>query len=177
MQPSNNTSMLNVQHCPENTQFKMLPSSITTLDNVRHDYLTPNNSYPPKFDTKDKNDIHIVQQQECFSEVTRKEYFSEMLNRLSLQYISLPSLPLLFRHDNVVSNNEDTIQNHSSKKNSFPKERENVDNSTFRHPQFKNILKVFSLSKSANNKMSAAMKSYLMMLVLLLISNMAGKQF
>ena len=168
MQPrSNDPHMLTMRCLPEKpNQQQLLPSSSSVMfDNKEHASLL-SSSPDGNIDIEDKDTINNeMQQLRNVSTVNEHGYVGEILNRLCLQPISLPSLPSLFRNENAACTNNDT---------SFQEDRLS---STLRHTFFENIFRKWSPSKLASTELSATSKSYLMILVLLFISNMAGKKF
>jgi hypothetical protein len=174
MQPRSNSMLSN--NLSEKIKVNMLPSYSMILDKLDHDNVMISNSNLVKHDTKDEKHMDKINQQSRFPDLTGEGYISDILDRLCLQRISLPFLPSLPRNKHSVSVKENSIQKYPSKERVISGRRNNMFNSMLYYSEFKDIYRLWSSLTLASIKMSATTKSYLMILVLLFISNMAGKK-
>ena len=152
-QPSNNTSML--RNLPKTKSINMLPSNRTQLDKLNSDKLPSTNlNDTSNYDMNIKNVTEIHHEN---SNINKEWWMNNIYERLCPQNKSLvPS-----------RNNESTILSDS----------QNSCSNTTNYSDHLNIFRIWpSVKNLASCKMSATTKSYLMLLVVLFITNMAGKK-
>ena len=120
-----------------------------------------------------------MQRHKCsISTVTNKKvHISENIDRLCHENVSLPSLPTILRSGNTTSNSKVDLTNLSQEMDSADGPPVSASQATL--PGYTKLFSrmCFSSNFATSIKLSATTKSYLMILVLLLISNMAGKKF
>ena len=177
MQLSNETNALLLNSAPSKSPpLNMLPSSrITPLKKKSHDHLKLNNSHTgiPNYETQHPNLENVVQH-DNFSESSPNDHQDEISKTWRFQN-PIPSLPFSSKYKPALDNNDDNNQKYSSTTIDSLEGCISFYASTF-YTHFKNVLRIPSVTNSTNTKLSATTKSYLMMLVLLFISHMAGKE-
>ena len=192
MQPSkdsnnNDTTMFEMQNTSDEekkSDIIMLPSpnliSSSAYKNVGHhrNLALINSSSPTNNDIENIHPLNKMQRQKCsITTVTNtKVHKSGVIDRLCQKNVSLPSLPALLRNKNTTSASEIDSANLSQEMGSANGHPTSASSATL--PGYTKLFSrmCFSSNFATSIKLSATTKSYLMILVLLFISNMAGKK-
>lgn len=192
MQPSkdsnnNDTTMFEMQNTSDEkkkSDIIMLPSpnliSSSAYKNVGHhrNLALINSSSPTNNDIENIHPLNKMQRHKCsISPVTNtKVQLSEVIDRLCHRNVSLPSLPTISKNGNATSNDKVDSPDLSQEVDSGNGHPTSASPATL--PGYTKLFsRICFLSHFATSiKLSATTKSYLMILVLLFISNMAGKK-
>ena len=192
MQPSkdsnnNDTTMFEMQNTSDEkkkSDIIMLPSptliSSSAYKNVGHhrNLALINSSSPTNNDIENIHPLNKMQRQKCSitTVTTTKVHKSGVIDRLCQKNVSLPSLPALLRNGNTTSASEMDSANLSQEMGSANGHPTSASSATL--PGYTKLFSrmCFSSNFATSIKLSATTKSYLMILVLLFISNMAGKK-
>ena len=187
MQPSkdsnnNDTTMFEMQNTSDEkkkSDIIMLPSpnriSSSAYKNVGHH---KNTSSPTNSDIENIHPLNKMQRHKCsISTVTNtKVHKSGIIDRLCPEIVSLPSLPTILRNGNTTSVSKIDSANQYQEMDSANGHPTSASSAIL--PGYTKLFSrmCFSTNFATSIKLSATTKSYLMILVLLFISNMAGKK-
>ena len=192
MQPSkdsnnNDTTMFEMQNTSDEkkkSDIIMLPSpnliSSSAYKKVGHhiNLALINSSSPTNSDIENIHPLNKMQRQTCsISSVNNtKIHQSGVIDRLCHENVSLPSLPTILRNGNTTSVSKIDSANQYQEMDSANGHPTSASSAIL--PGYTKLFSrmCFSSNFATSIKLSATTKSYLMILVLLFISNMAGKK-
>ena len=192
MQPSkdsnnNDTTMFEMQNTSDEkkkSDIIMLPSpnliSSSAYKSVGHhrNLALINSSFPTNIDIENIHPLNKMQRHKCsISTVTNTNvHKSGIIDRLCPEIVSLPSLPTILRNGNTTSNSNVDSTDLSQEVDSANAHPTSASPAIL--PGYTKLFSrmCFSTNFATSIKLSATTKSYLMILVLLFISNMAGKK-